>query len=381
MESSSAHHPLQTHCSARRLDSIQEDGSANLLPASLRLPETPTEAMEFLARSWSLSAAELSKALGGVLPPAPAPTKEKAEALESSSGSSPPFSSKENDNLKFFKGASRTRTAADWLKEHKERRKMEMRTRSAQIYAATSVAGVAAAVAATATASVFKADATAAPAADQTNGVCRSSSAALASAAALVASHCVEMAQAIGATREEILSVISSAVKAHSTGDIMALTASAATALRAAAMLSARLHKEINETVLIVENREFAGCSSALAFVSRGGELLKKTRKGDLHWKQVSVFINSNWQVVLNMKSTLMAGAFVKRKKGAVFAVYSNIPAWPGREAAEGSSSKAYFGIRTPERLIEFECRNKYQKQIWVEGIQQALKFRTYVKM
>lgn len=48
---------------SNRLENIEEDNDASWLPAMCPPPETPTESMEFLARSWSLSAKELSNAL------------------------------------------------------------------------------------------------------------------------------------------------------------------------------------------------------------------------------------------------------------------------------------------------------------------------------
>jgi hypothetical protein len=47
----------------QKLENIDENGPASWLPVSCAAPETPTESMEFLARSWSVSAMELSKAL------------------------------------------------------------------------------------------------------------------------------------------------------------------------------------------------------------------------------------------------------------------------------------------------------------------------------
>lgn len=103
------------------------------------------------------------------------------------------------------------------------------------------------------------------------------------------------------------------------------------------------------------------------------------------------------------MKSKHIGGTFTKKKKckqslkprtnpitslrpstdysyaviaGVVSGVYTDILAWPGRNKADWSGRRAYFAIKTVERVIEFEC-SKADKQMWTEGIQHMLNCRT----
>ncbi|XP_041019304.1 VAN3-binding protein isoform X5 [Juglans microcarpa x Juglans regia] len=361
-----------SHCLSRRLENIDERAPASWLPSSCALPETPTESMEFLARSWSLSAMELSRALSSnhvaanLLEKSPFSSIGNIEAHDASSGAS-----KES----LYRSLLRGKAMGKWIKDQKERKKQEIRTHNAQLHAAVSVAGVAAAVAAIAASTASPEMSSA-----QQNTPSKTSTA-MASAAALVASHCIEIAEEMGADPNNILKVVNSAINAKTNGDIMTLTAGAATALRGAAALRSRLQKGHGAAALALseemgEEREEVNILTALNFVSKGGELLKRTRKGDLHWKQVSFNINSNWQVVAKMKSKYMAGTFTKKKKCIVSGVYSDITAWPGREREDGSEQMAYFGIKTDDRVIEFECKSKADKQMWTEGIQHMLNCR-----
>lgn len=100
-----------------------------------------------------------------------------------------------------------------WLKEIKQRRKDEQRLEKAEVHAAISVAGVAAALAALAA----------------ENSHDGSKESAVAAAAALVAAQCAKVAEAMGAKREKLSTVIGSAINGTSASEIVTLTAAATT--------------------------------------------------------------------------------------------------------------------------------------------------------
>lgn len=262
---------------------------------------------------------------------------------------------------------SGAKTVGRWLKERKEKKKEETRAHNAELHAAVSVAAVAAAVAA------YVAGQASSSLTDK----------AVASAATLVATQCVEAAEGLGAERDHLASVLGSAVNARSQDDIVTLTAAAATALRGANTLKARALKEVWNIAAVlpvgerglttgVSKEPTRDCSGE--FLAKGSELLKRTRKGDLHWKVVSVYINRTGQVILKMKSKHVAGTFTKKKKNVVLEVCKDMPAWPGRHLFDSGEQRRYFGLKTETRgVVEFECRNQRDYDVWTHGVSRLL--------
>jgi hypothetical protein len=137
------------------------------------------------------------------------------------------------------------------------------RAERARVHAAVSVASVAAAGAN--------------PEVDVTDNGARMESA-LASATQLLASHCVEAAELAGADHDQVASAVEAAVGVRSPGDLLTLTAAAATALRGAAAMRHRAQREARSRAAVAPYDK--ACSYRADVWCKEGALLKRNRKG-----------------------------------------------------------------------------------------------------
>ncbi|CAH9086497.1 unnamed protein product [Cuscuta europaea] len=353
--------------SSHWLLSIEEDEEMKGCLGSVPQPPTPKEPMDFLSRSWTLSASEISKALAHKYKLGAFDNKPKPDVIpEADAIQSTPIKIVNKRNGKRAK-IGRWFNSREYSSSSVQK-KDKVRLENAQKHALLSVAGLAAAVAAAAA-----------------TGSCPKGSNskmndALASATELLASHCIEVAESAGTDRDRVASVVRSAVDIRSASDLTTLTAAAATALRGAAALRARMPREAMRNATIspcdkvlmeaypsVINKEMEEDDPPLE-----GDLLQITRKGVLRWKSVLVYVNRKCEVVIKMKSKHVGGAFSKKNKSIVYEVCDDTKELAIKKTKE--NGEIYFGVRTAaETLMVFKCKNKIHKQKWVDGIQNLL--------
>ncbi|KAG8390490.1 hypothetical protein BUALT_Bualt01G0088800 [Buddleja alternifolia] len=203
----------------------------------LEIPKSPNHAMEFLCRSWSPSASDFLQIFSSNVRNyhysllQPTDTNEQDDD-NSISAEGTPTATVIQDNYKMdFKHPKpwlRSKSLTSLLRSRKEKKKEETRLHTAQLHAALSLTQLAAAIAGIGN-SIGK------------QGVCSQDMGnVLSSSAALITTVCAEAAESLGAQRAQVRGAVNTGMAIQTPIDMIAVTATAATCLRGAALLKSR---------------------------------------------------------------------------------------------------------------------------------------------
>uniref|UniRef100_A0A2N9EN13 PH domain-containing protein n=1 Tax=Fagus sylvatica TaxID=28930 RepID=A0A2N9EN13_FAGSY len=253
-----------------------------------------------------------------------------------------------------------------WFKEIKVRRKEEGRLQRAEVHAAISVAGVAAALAAIAADNSKKDESSTAK------------EAAIASAAALVAAQCAKVAEAMGAKREQLSSVIGSAMSGTSSSDILTLTAAATTSLKGAATLKARsgCKNRLNGSAPILpieDNNDMDfNFEKHRTILAKGAELSVETPDGKYSMRTVSIILNSEAKVILKIRKLNLLRS---KKESIVLDLHAEL--YKDSEAED--TNTCYLIVLTTSRgTFKLDMADDYQHyKTWATTINHMLMLST----
>ncbi|XP_023006296.1 VAN3-binding protein-like isoform X2 [Cucurbita maxima] len=262
-----------------------------------------------------------------------------------------------------------------WLKEIRQSRKEEDRLQRAEIHAAISVAGVAAALAAIAADTTRSRD---------DNSDCGARDAAVASAAALVAAQCAQVAQAMGAKREQLTTVIGSAMSSITGTDILTLTAAAATSLKGAATLKARSEYRnkssgVASVLPIEDNHEVQidfNLEKSRSTLAKGVLLKVESPNGKYKKRSISIIQNSDTKVILKVKKLNMLKT---KQESVVLDMYIELYRHENEDDEDNNedeeSNTCYLIVLTTNKgTFKLDMENDYHKyKIWATTVNQML--------
>ncbi|KAF5190489.1 auxin canalization protein [Thalictrum thalictroides] len=255
-----------------------------------------------------------------------------------------------------------------WLKEIKQKRKEDDRLQRADVHAALSVAGLAAALAAVAAEN------------NKNNQSNSKKEPVVATAAALIASQCAKMAAAMGAKPEQLHTTMGSAMTSASASELLSLTAAAATSLRGAATLRARpgLKDRFNSTtpVIPIEDSpkidfDFDKFRSTLA---KGDDLNIVKSDGTNVYRSVSIVLNREAKVILKIRKINILTAFTSTKEYILIDLHAEL--YKDSLATGGTS---YYVVLTTNRgTIKLDMEDDYDR--YIDGLGLYFKFTTVLR-
>ncbi|CAN1326340.1 hypothetical protein LINPERPRIM_LOCUS33794 [Linum perenne] len=206
---------------------------------------------------------------------------------------------------------------------------------------------------------------------------------AVASAAALVAAHCAKVAESMGAKKEQLSSVIGSAMSGGTTGasDILTLTAAATTSLKGAATLKARAdckNRLMNGSVPVLPIEDSHDLdldfNKNISMLSYGTELHVETPDGDFRVRWVSIIQDRQAKVVLKMRKLNL---FKTKMESVVMDIHAELYKDP-YEAAEETDTCYLIVLSTNRGVIKLDMGDDYDRyKTWAATITHMLGLST----
>ncbi|CAO1942668.1 unnamed protein product [Urochloa humidicola] len=250
----------------------------------------------------------------------------------------------------------------------RRRRRDELRLHSAQAHAAVSVAQLAAAVAGMVSVCELRppvgtrnggGPATAGGGGDRRMG------AVLASAAALVATVCAEVAAtASGANRARVASAVRAGLESRSPAELLALTATAATSLRGAEALRIR-------TADVRGIGDGNSVGSIRASIQKGTTLRVCLPCGKVRVRTVAIFLQGG-TVVMRLGKKLLRGTFAAHNDYKVLAIVSSGDG--GGEAVVDGRQLFPLALSTPGgATVQLLFEHQAQCKVWTASIEGML--------
>ncbi|CAM0956136.1 unnamed protein product [Alopecurus aequalis] len=375
----------------------KKKSSSSRRPECEEMPVVPQQAMEFLSRTWNPSSSDLFQILSpSCLGASAQDHHEEGETKEDKDGD------KELDAVRFDGGKGQLfnqiqtwRVLASgnpsskqrkhrldqpiWLKvgqmrailrgyfldnvsvtgSQRRRRRDELRLHSAQAHAAVSVAQLAAAIAGVVSACELQ----------RSDGDSSKLGAVLASAAALVATVCAEAAESAGANRPRVTSAVKTGLESRSPGELLTLTAAAATCLRGAAALKLRAA----DVRRVSTGNGNAMAMSIIASIQKGIALRVCLPCGKVRVRTVSVCPRRGGTVALRLGKKRLGGAFATYHDHEILAVS------PGSEAVVDGRRCFAVALSTSAGRVQLLLEDQTHCKVWkaaIEGMLSDAKLR-----
>ncbi|KAM1422526.1 hypothetical protein ACFX2I_004649 [Malus domestica] len=327
------------------------------------IPHSAIHAMKFLCRSWSPSASNFQQMFTstGVSPSHDNWSSDEKLDDEFSSGEleDPKLEIQEVINEFPLQSRSSRSSRGSWwgsksltslLRQHRMKKKEDIRIHTASVHAALSVTRLAAAIASVAAA---KSGIESVEVGEDGNPIIISDI--VASAAYLVASVCAEAAESLGAQTTHVSSAINSGLAIQTTGDMITLTADAATCLRGAAALKARATTD----AYFLKTRNLLEVKGELSVVTPSGS----TRYG---WASI---YSKHSQLMLSIQKKHL-GFLATRKEYKIFRV---------KEGDQEAQDSGNFSIclRSNSGDIKLLFKDENQALVWTSSISNLLQMHS----